>query len=88
MERKGRTKRRLTSQSPCLSQDTIVDFSIDKRIDPHPARRNTMGYDKLEATQLGRSSHLRFGPTLVTALLLGLALGVAVPASWPLRPRP
>ena len=38
-----------------------------------------MGYDKLEATQLGRSSHLRFGPTLVTALLLGLALGVAVP---------
>ncbi len=38
-----------------------------------------MGYDKLKATQLGRSSHLRFGPTLVAALLLGLALGVAMP---------
>ena len=39
-----------------------------------------MGHDKLKATQLGRSSH-RFGPTLVAALSLGLALGVAMPLS-------
>ena len=38
-----------------------------------------MGYDKMKATQLGRSSHLRFGPTLAAALLLGLTLGVAMP---------
>ena len=40
-----------------------------------------MGYDRLKATQLRRSSHLRCGPTLVAALLLGLALGVAIPLS-------
>jgi hypothetical protein len=52
MESKGRTKRRLTSQSPSIA--------------PEPRHHNGAF---LEATQLGRSSHLRFGPSVSADVL-------------------